>query len=100
MGSPRLQSPTLLLLIGVVKGVRAYIEADIVKNDLSLLLNHKSIKTAGMLLDFKNDSCWIFGRYVKLLCMMPGHYSLPRSTKIHTNRHIHPKGQCSWHIIS
>ena len=30
--------------IGCVKGVRAYIEADIVKNDLPLLLSHKSMK--------------------------------------------------------
>ena len=38
-----------------VKSVRVYIEADS-KNDLPLLLSHKSIKTAGMLLDLKNDS--------------------------------------------
>ena len=24
------------------------------------------MKTAGMLLDFKNESCWILGRYIKL----------------------------------
>ena len=39
--------------IGGVKCLGVYIEADIVKNDLPLLLSHKSMKTAGMLLDFK-----------------------------------------------
>ena len=35
------------------------------------------MKTAGMLLDFKNDSCRILGRYIKLQSTMSGHYSLP-----------------------
>ena len=42
-----------------VKGVRAYTEADIIKNDLLLLLSHKSRKIAEILLNFENDSCWI-----------------------------------------
>ena len=71
-----LRLPTLLT-IGDVKGVRAYIEADTVKNNLPLLLSDKTMKTAGMLLDFKNDSCQILGRYIKLQSMMSGHYSLP-----------------------
>ena len=61
---------------GVVKGVRMYIEAAMVKNDLLLLLSHKSISTAGMLLDFKNDSYRILCRYIKLQSTMFGHYSL------------------------
>ena len=40
-------------------------------------MSHKSIKTVGMLLDFRNDSCRILGRYIKLLHMTSGHYSLP-----------------------
>ena len=35
------------------------------------------MKTAGMLLDFKNDSCRIVGRYMKLQSTTSGHYSLP-----------------------
>ena len=35
------------------------------------------MKTAGMLLDFKNDKCRILGRYIRLQSMMSGHYSLP-----------------------
>ena len=63
----------LVKISRVVKGIRAYIEADIIKNDL---LSHKSMKTAGMLLDYKNDSYWILGRYIKLLSTKSGHWSL------------------------
>ena len=35
-----------------IKGVRPYIEDDIIKNDLPLLLSHKSMKTTGKLLNF------------------------------------------------
>ena len=69
-------SVKFLVTIGCVKGVRAYIEVDIVRNDLPLLLSHKSMKTAEMLLDFKNDSCWILGRYIKLQSTTSGHYNL------------------------
>ena len=62
-------------LVGV-KSARTYIEADIIKNDLLLLLSHKSMKTAGMLLNLKNDSCQILGRYVKLQRIISRHYSL------------------------
>ena len=51
-----------------VKGVRVYIKVDN-KNDFPLLLSHKLMKTAGMLLDFKNDSCRILGRDIKLQSM-------------------------------
>lgn len=54
------------MTIGDVSDVRAYIKNDIVKNDLPLLLSHKSLKTAGMLMDLKNDCCQIFGKSLKL----------------------------------
>lgn len=41
--------------IRIVRRIRAYIETDIVRKDLHLLLREKFIKTAGMGLDFKND---------------------------------------------
>lgn len=56
----------------VEKGVRAYTEADIVQNDLPLLLSHKSMKTAGMVLDFKND--WFLGKSLKLRTATSGHF--------------------------
>ena len=71
-----INSVKFLVTIGSVKGVKVYIEADIVKNDLPLLLSHKSMKTAGMLLDFKNDSCRILGN-MKLQNTTSGHYNLP-----------------------
>ena len=61
--------------LGGIKGV--WVEADITKNDLSLLLNHKSMKTAEMKLNFKNDSFRIFDRYIELQRTTSGHYSLP-----------------------
>ena len=61
------------LTIRSVKDVRVYIEADIVKNDLPLLLSHESMKTAGMQLDFINDSCRILGSYMKLQSMTSRH---------------------------
>ena len=72
-----INSVKLAVTIGCIKGVRVYIETDIVKNDLPLLLSHKSMKTAGMLLDFKNDSYRILSRCIKLQSMMSGHFSLP-----------------------
>ena len=66
-----------LVTIGDAKVVRVYIEADIVKNDIPLLFGHKSMKTVGMLLDFKNDSCRILGRYLKSESTTSGDYSLP-----------------------
>lgn len=35
-----------------IGGIRGYIEADIIKNDIPLLLSYKSMKTAGILLNF------------------------------------------------
>ena len=72
-----IKSVKFSVTIGDVKDVRVYIEADIVKNDLPLLLSHKSMKTTRMLLDFKDDRCQILGRYIKLQSMTSGHYSLP-----------------------
>ena len=65
------------MTIGGVKGVRASIEVDTAKNDLPLLLNHKSMKTAGMLLNLKNDSCQILGGIIKLQRATSRPYSLP-----------------------
>ena len=59
-----------------VKSVRTYIETDIIKNDLPMQLNHKSMITAGKLLNFKNGSCWILGRYIELQRTTSGYYSL------------------------
>ena len=53
-----------------------YIEADIIKM-IYLYYYLLSMKTAGILLDFKNDSWRILGRYTNLQSMTYGHYSFP-----------------------
>ena len=39
------------------------------------------MNTPGMLMSFKNDNCWILGRYIKLQKATSGHYSLPLTNK-------------------
>ena len=81
--SPRPFGKTLTIMpMSGVKRLRAYIQADIVKNDLLLFLSHKSMKTAGMLLDFKNDCCQILCRYIKLQSATSRYYSLPLTNMI------------------
>ena len=46
------------------------------KNYLEQLLNHKSMKTAGMVLHLKNGQSWILGRLVKIKTTSSG-YCLP-----------------------
>ena len=40
------------------------------------------MKTAGMLLDFKKDSCRILGRNIKLQSTTSRHYSLPLTNMV------------------
>ena len=61
--------------VNLVGDIRTYIEVVIIKNDLYYLLSLKSMKTAGILLNFNNDSCRIFGRYIKLQRTTSGHHS-------------------------
>ena len=68
--------------LGSIKGVRAYIEADIIKNHLLSLLSHKSMKTDGMVLNFENDSCQILCSYIKLQRTTAGLYSLPMTNTV------------------
>ena len=44
------------------------------------------MKTAGMLIDLKNDSCRIFYRYIKLQSAISGHYSLPSTNMFLENK--------------
>ena len=49
--------------IPVVIGSKQFtLNTDVVPNDIPLLLSKKSMKTANMTLDFKNDSTIIFGK--------------------------------------
>ena len=62
-----IKSVNFPVTIGSVQSLKVCIEADIVKNDLPLLLSHKSMRTAGM-----NDSCQILGRSMNLQSTMSG----------------------------
>ena len=49
--------------IPVVIGSKQFtLNTDVVPNDIPLLLSKKSMKTANMTLDFKNDNAIIFGK--------------------------------------
>ena len=51
--------------------------ANIVKNDIPLLLSRASMKRAEMVLDFETDTAEVLGNKVNLHCTSSGHYCLP-----------------------
>lgn len=61
---------------------KVYIETDVVSNELPLLLSRKSMKAAGMVLDFNSDHVWFQGRWLQLKTTTSGHYSLRLSQTI------------------
>ena len=63
--------------VTIGKNIRAFVEADVVDNDLPLLLSTASMKTAGMLLDLAHGCCVILGETVKLKVTSTGHLCLP-----------------------
>ena len=54
-----------------------FIEADIIENEIPLLLSRDSMKKADMILNFSNDSALFCGEKVDLVCIESGHYCLP-----------------------
>ena len=55
-----------------------FIEADVVKNELPLLLSRQSMKRAEMIINFSNDTVNVGGKdIIKLTCTTSGHYCLP-----------------------
>ena len=66
VGVKAIKTAKFPVTLGDVKDVRANIEAVIVKNDSPLQLNHKSMKTQEILLNFQNDYCRILGIYIKI----------------------------------
>ena len=62
----------------VVIGVkRVMIKANIVKNEIPLLLSKASMKKAQLNLNFDNDTADILGQNVKLQTTISGHYYIP-----------------------
>ena len=65
---------TLPCMIGGVKGK---VVTDVVQCDIPLLLSKKSMKSVGMILNFKEDTVKIGSRTIKLHSTTSGHYALP-----------------------
>ena len=66
--------------IPVVIGSKQFtLNIDAVPNDIPLLLSKKSMKTANMTLNFKNDNTIIFGEPEQLIVRKLGHYAIPIS---------------------
>ena len=52
------------------------INADIVDNDIPLLLSRPSMKKANMILDFEKDTITAFGKDIPLITTSSGHYAI------------------------
>ena len=53
------------------------LNTDIVPSDIPLLLSRKSMKRAGMTVDFKNDQAIEFGKQMQLMITKPRYYTIP-----------------------
>ena len=61
----------------VIGSQKFFIEADVVKNELPLLLSRQSMKRAEMIINFSNDTVNVGGKdIIKLTGMTSGHYCL------------------------
>lgn len=55
------------------------VTTDVVDCNIPLLLSRRSMKAAGMILNFKKDVVFVKGRVIKLRTTKTGHYALPIS---------------------
>ena len=60
-------------------GRQGLLTTDVVENNIPLLLSRRSMKRAGMILDFARDSVRVNGRDIRLKITNTGHYALPLS---------------------
>ena len=62
----------------VIGSQKFFIEADVVTNELPLLLSRQSMKRAEMIIDFRNDTLNVREKVIiKLTCTTSCHYCLP-----------------------
>ena len=66
---------------GEICGRRVSIVAQVVSDQIPLLISKQTMKKASMILDFKNDTVEAFGRKQKLIFTNSGHCSIPLSSK-------------------
>ena len=75
-GGEQLRSEGLFKIPAVVAGKETFINTDMVKSDIPLLLSKRSMKQAGAKLNLQNDTA-IFGVKVTLNETSSGHYCIP-----------------------
>ena len=71
-------SSKLVKFPAVIGSQKFFIEADVVTNELPLLLSRQSLKRAEMIIDFSNDTVNVGGKdIIKLTCTTSDHCCLP-----------------------
>lgn len=73
----RIQSMKKVNLPCEIAHKRIFINADVVPNDIPLLLGKSSMKKARMSLNLVDDTVSVFEKTIKLGCTSTGHYFLP-----------------------
>ena len=70
---------SILVIFPVIMGSQKFfIEADVLKSELPLLLSRQSMKRAEMIMDFSDDMVNVEGKdIIKFTCTTSGHYCLP-----------------------
>ena len=71
------KSKKKLTLPCMIGGIRGRVITDVVHCDIPLLLSKKSMKSIGMILNFKEDTVKVRDRNIKLQSTSSGHYALP-----------------------
>ena len=66
-------------------GIKVFIEANTVDNEILLLLSRASMKRAKLVLDFSRDMAVVFDESIKLMCTSTGHYCIQLTYMFLTN---------------
>ena len=61
---------------------RILINADVIENEIPLLLSKEAMRKAGTIIDLKNDEVFMFGNKVKLFLIKSGHYCIGLNPKV------------------
>ena len=70
----------------VIGSHKVMIESCIVKNEIPLLLSRGSMKKAGVVLNFGNDTARILNDTVELVSTSTGHYCVPLTNMLLTDK--------------
>ena len=71
-------SSKMVKILVVIVSQKFFIEANVIKKELPLLLSRQSMKRAEMIIDFSNDTVNVRGKdIIKLTCTSSDHYCLP-----------------------